>query len=115
MNNKPVIKGDKDYPYTDLGPLPQPLPMPTNMLLGKGIERLVCALKYHGIQTDQSSEGGKGHSYPFPIVRFEGSKSEGYRALHVALTYGYNVKQPNRTWYIEKGEIIGPAWEIVLR
>ena len=98
-----------------LGPLPRPLAMPTNVPLDKGIEGLVRALRYHGVQTDQSCEGGKGQACPFPIIRFEGSKSEGYRALHIALTYGSNEKQLNRTWFVENGEIIGPVWEIVLR
>jgi hypothetical protein len=81
-------RNSKNYPYVDLGPLPQPLPMPTNMPLDKAIERLVHVLRYNGVQTDQSCEGGKGHTSPFPTVRFQGSKSEGYRALHIALTYG---------------------------
>jgi hypothetical protein len=34
--------------YVDLSPLPQPLSMPTNMPLDKGIERLVRILRYNG-------------------------------------------------------------------
>jgi len=100
--------------YSDLGPLPQPLPMLTNMPLDKGIERLVRILRYNGVKTDHSCEGGKGLICPFPVIRFEGSKSEGYRALNIGLTYEYNVRKLNRTWYIENGEIVGPLWEIIL-
>lgn len=101
--------------YSDLGVLPKPLPPPSSGLaLDKGIERLVRALRYNGVQTDQSCEGGEGHCFPFPIVRFSGSQSEGYRAVSVALTYGYHVRQLNRVWYIDDGELTGPMWEIVL-
>lgn len=104
-----------DFPYKDLGPLPSPLPMPTNMPLDKGIERLVRVLRYNGVQTDQSCEGGKGHASPFPMVRFNGSRAEGYRALGIALDYGFSVFSLSRVWYVEKGEITGPQWVLRLR
>ena len=104
-----------DYPYTDLGSLPKPLPIPTNMPLDKGIERLVRVLRYNGVQTDQSCEGGKGHASPFPMVRFDGTRAEGYRALGIAMDYGFNVFSLSRVWYIEKGEITGPLWVLQLR
>jgi hypothetical protein len=113
---KRTRKTRTDYPYVDLGPLPQPLPMPTNLPLDEGIERLVRVLRYNGVQTDQSCEGGKGHASPFPMVRFVGTLPEGYRALGIALDYGFSVKQLERVWYIEpSGEITGPLWQIILR
>jgi hypothetical protein len=67
-----------------------------------------------GVQTDQSCEGGKGLTCPFPMVRFAGSKSEGYRAVHIAMIYGYRVWELQRAWYIDDGEITGPLWKLLL-
>ncbi len=44
--------------------------------LDVGIERAVLELRENGINTFESCEGGKGHSYPEPAVRFNGSYSE---------------------------------------
>jgi hypothetical protein len=50
------------------------------------------------------------------MVRFNGSKFEGYRALGIALSYGFSVRHLERVGYIDaEGEITGPQWEIILR
>jgi hypothetical protein len=43
----------------------------------KTIERLQDS----GIETFESCEGGKGHAYPEPAVRFNGGPEAGWRAL----------------------------------
>ena len=109
---------NNDYPYDDLVPLPQPLPMPRVaddiMPIDKGIERLVRILRYNGVETDQSCEGGDDHYSRLPVVRFNGSQGEGYRALAIALNCGYKVIELHRVWYIDEGEIQAPQWELIL-
>ena len=101
-------KHNAEYPYDDLGPLHQPLPMPTGgMPIDKGIERFVRVLRYHGVHTDQSCEGGQGHPSHHPVVRFNGSMGEGLRALGIALDYGFPVLKLRRVYYIDqRGEIV---------
>jgi len=81
--------------------------------LDKGIEQAVIILNDFGIETYESCEGGPGHCYPEPTVRFHGEHSEGFKALAVALQHALPVKQLNRTWRIIDGEPTGPTWEMV--
>ena len=81
--------------------------------LDKGIENAVLILRQAGIETYESCEGGSGHCYPEPTIRFHGEQSDGFRALAVALQHALPVKQLNRTWQIINGEPTGPTWEMV--
>lgn len=81
--------------------------------LDKGIEREVMTLKDAGVETFESCEGGKGHAYLEPTVRFHGERAEGFRALAVALQYGLKVRSLRRIWPVNDGEPTGPWWEIV--
>jgi hypothetical protein len=66
-----------------------------------------------GIDTYESCEGGPGHSYPGPAVRFHGTRSEGFAALHVAVQHGLPVRTLSRFWDLDKtGEPSGPHWEM---
>jgi hypothetical protein len=56
-----------------------------------GIRDIVIGLIANGIETFESREGGPGHSFPKPTVRFEGGPSEGLRAMAVALENGMPV------------------------
>jgi hypothetical protein len=47
------------------------------MTLDKGIERIVNILRNADIETFESCEGGIGHAYNVPTVRFHGDRSEG--------------------------------------
>jgi hypothetical protein len=80
--------------------------------LDKGIESIVLTLVANGIETFESCEGGSGHSFPEPTVRFEGDSSEGLRALSVALSHGLPVYRLRRVWGIIDGAIHGPWWEM---
>ncbi len=66
------------------------------------------------VETFESCEGGEGHAYPEPTVRFHGERAEGLRALSVALQYGLKVLSLRRVWPINDGEPTGPWWELVL-
>lgn len=82
--------------------------------LDPGIRMAVEILMDAGIETFESCEGGKGHSYPEPTVRFHGERPEGFRALSVAMYHGgLKVKALRRVWPIQDGEPVGPWWELV--
>jgi hypothetical protein len=78
--------------------------------LDEGIRDIVQTLLANGVETFESCEGGRGHSFTEPTVRFEGSSSEGLRALSVALENGLQVSELRRSWGIVDGMIHGPWW-----
>lgn len=83
--------------------------------LDPGIARAVLALADGGVETFESCQGGAGHAFPEPTVRFHGDSAEGYRALAVALRAGLPVLGLRRTWPIVDGEPTGPWWELTFR
>jgi len=80
--------------------------------LDKGIEKAVHVLVEAGIETFESCQGGRGHAYCEPTVRFHGGKSEGFRALAAALQRGLKVAGLRRVWPVLDGEPTGPWWEL---
>lgn len=91
----------------------RPLPCPEG--LDPGVAEYVRVLRAHGIETFESCQGGHGHAYAEPTVRFYGHRDEGFRALATALQRGLPVTDLRRTWPIYDGEPTGPYWEIVFR
>jgi hypothetical protein len=80
--------------------------------LDEGIKAAVMALREYGIETIESCQGGDGHAFPEPTVRFFGGKAEGYRALSIALQCGLRVAELRRVWPILDMEPTGPYWEL---
>ncbi len=80
--------------------------------LDKGIREIVITLVANGVETFESCEGGRGHSFPEPTVRFEGASAEGLRAISVALENGLPVRRLRRAWGFENNMIHGPWWEM---
>lgn len=80
--------------------------------LDEGIRDIVMILLANGVETFESCEGGSGHSFPWPTVRFEGASSEGLRALSVAIANGLPVDSLRRAWGVIDGSIHGPWWEM---
>jgi hypothetical protein len=80
--------------------------------LDAGIEDAVNKLNRAGIETYESCEGGPGHAYPEPTIRFHGERAEGFRALSVALQNNLPVRGLKRVWGILDGEPVGPTWEL---
>ena len=80
--------------------------------LDEGIKAVVIVLRDHGIETIESCQGGDGHTFHEPTVRFSGGKGEGYRALSVALQCGLKVAELRRVWPILDMEPTGPWWEM---
>lgn len=81
--------------------------------LDKGIAFFVQVLHGAGIETYESCEGGEGHCFPEPTIRFHGERSEGLRALAVAQQRDLPVASIRRTWAIIDGEPTGPTWEMI--
>lgn len=80
--------------------------------LDEGIREFVEIMIAHGVETCESCQGGEGHSYAEPTIRFEGALSEGLRAASVALAYRLPVSRLRRTWSIADGMLHGPWWEM---
>jgi len=80
--------------------------------LDRGIVSAVEALRRAGIDTFESCEGGKGHSYAEPTVRFHGGQEEGLRALSAAIKAGLPVIDLRKVWPVIDNEPTGPWWEL---
>ncbi len=93
--------------------LPAPLPQPTG--LDPGIAEYVRVLRAHGVDTFESCQGGDGHARREPIVKLNGDRSEGFRALDVAIKYRLPILDLRRVWQIVDGEPCGPYWELAFR
>jgi hypothetical protein len=84
--------------------------------LDPGIRAYVERLQESGIETFESCEGGPGHAYPEPTVRFYGTPEAGWRAVGICLAYGLPIQFLRRIWYVlDRNEPSGPYWEIVFR
>ena len=86
--------------------------MAESMLFDEGIRHCVEELRNGGVETFESCEGGEGHAYPQPTVRFHGYRAEGLRALAIALEGRLPVAELRRVWPIIDGEPTGPYWEL---
>lgn len=80
--------------------------------LDEGICRVVQILATNGVETFESCQGGEGHAFYEPTVRFHGGHAEGFRALAIALQHGLRVSSLRRYYSIEDGEPVGPQWEM---
>jgi hypothetical protein len=83
--------------------------------LDPGIRKAVLILRRGGIETFESCEGGEGHAYNEPTIRFHGDINEGYKAVSIAMENGLPVAEVRRTWPLIDGELTGPYWEMTLR
>ena len=80
--------------------------------LDQGIKRYVEVLFAAGVETYESCQGGEGHCYPEPTIRFHGERSEGFKALAIAREHDFPVRSIRRAWPIIDGEPTGPCWEM---
>ena len=84
--------------------------------LDPGIVRGVQILRAGGIETFESCEGGPGHSYPEPTIKFGGSVAAGWHAIGICFDNGLPVLSLRRVWDILDGHVpTGPFWEITFR
>jgi len=82
--------------------------------LDPGIRPYVVILDAGGIETFESCQGGEGHAFAEPTIRFHGGRGEGFRALAIALQNGpCPVASVRRYWDVNSdGEPEGPHWEM---
>jgi len=81
-----------------------------------GIRDAVECLQRSGVETFESCEGGTGHAYTEPTVRFRGTPEAGWRAVAVCFANGLPIVCLRRVWYVlDANEPTGPDWEIVFR
>ena len=80
--------------------------------LDRWISYAVKVLRDGGVETYEACEGGRGHSYREPAVRFHGVRGDGLKALALALAFGLPVRELRRFWSIDNGEPTGPYWEL---
>lgn len=83
--------------------------------LDAGIKNIVVTLVANGVETFESCEGGSGHAFPEPTVKFEGVDSEGLRAVAIALENDLPVRRLRRVWSIQDRVLHGPWWEMTFR
>lgn len=83
--------------------------------LDDGIREAVRVLATAGVDTFESCQGGEGHAYLEPTIRFTGEREAGWRALAVAQTFKLEVLELRRVWPINDGEPTGPWWELTFR
>ncbi len=80
--------------------------------LDPGIALAVSILRAAGVETFESCEGGPGHAFACPTVRFHGQPAAGFLAYSVALDHAWPVDAVRRVWTVVDGELSGPFWEI---
>lgn len=85
------------------------------MPLDSGIRRYVLILRAQGIATFESCEGGKGHAFAEPTIRFYGNTWEGPRAFSAAMNFGLPVMSLRRSYDVIDGNLEGPWWEMTFR
>lgn len=80
-----------------------------------GIRRYVLILRSEGVETFESCQGGEGHAFPDPTIKFHGNAFEGYRAYAIAKSYGLPVLHLRRVYGESDGWLEGPWWELTFR
>jgi hypothetical protein len=81
--------------------------------LDPGIRRYVLALRAAGVETFESCQGGDGHAFPEPTVRFHGGPAEGYKAFAAARELALPVLHLRLSYAVHDGILTGPWWEMV--
>jgi hypothetical protein len=80
--------------------------------LDRDISYAVKVLRDGGVETFESCEGGPGHAFLQPTIRFHGNQSAGLLAVSVAMAHGLPVDSLRRFWRLMDGELEGPYWEL---
>jgi hypothetical protein len=83
--------------------------------LDPGIREAVTILRRNGVETFESCEGGKGHAFPGPTIRFHGDAWAGYHAFSVAMQHGLAVTELRTVYDVINGQLVGPGWEMTFR
>ena len=81
--------------------------------LDPGIAKTVIALRAAGVETFESCEGGEGHTFDVPTIRFRGTARCGFLVLGLAMKNCWPVVALQRSWKVIENEVTGPHWELV--
>lgn len=81
--------------------------------LDPGIKPYVIALRSAGIETFESCQGGEGHAFSEPTIRFYGGTSEGFKAFAAAKERGLPAFKVRLSYTVVDGMLTGPWWEMV--
>lgn len=96
-----------------LGKVEQDFEAGLDMALDPGIRAYVLALREGGVETFESCEGGKGHPFTEPTVRFFGPVSAGFRAYAVACERDLPVSALRLAYPVDEHKMLtGPWWEM---
>lgn len=87
---------------------------PHDNVLDIGIQSPVIILNTHGVDTFESCQGGPGHAFVEPTIRFHGGLGEGMRAFGILSQHGYKCGKVAMYWNVIDGVLHGPYWEIEL-
>jgi len=94
------------------------LPINDWSFIDKGIRPVVELLNKYGFKTFESCEGGEGHCFNEPTVRFYGSEFDLIRAYELCALHKINVYEARRTYRktdiykdVNNGESIGENWD----
>jgi hypothetical protein len=83
--------------------------------LDPGIYEAVRILRSEGVETFESCEGGEGHAFPKPTIRFHGDTWAGYHAFAIAMRNGLPVSELRIVYDAIEGQLVGPGWEMTFR
>lgn len=81
--------------------------------LDPGIAAAVHALNDAGIETFTSCEGGEGHAFPEPTVRFYGDADNARKAARIVFSADTKPHELRRVWALAFGYPHAPLWELV--
>jgi len=87
----------------------------TDLAIDAGIAPAVAILHANAVETFESCQGGEGHAFPEPTIRFHGDAWEGLRAFSVAMQHGLPVLAVRRSYAVVDGQLVGPEWEMTFR
>ena len=78
---------------------------PHDHILDPKIAPYVRELQAHGIETTESCQGGEGHCFPEPTIKFDGQRDQGWKALHIAQERGWPVSALRRVWQLKDTKV----------
>jgi hypothetical protein len=86
-----------------------------HLKLDLGIRKAVGVLRAGGVETFESCEGGEGHAFTVPTIRFHGDSWAGYRAFAIAMEHALAVSSLRRVYDVIDCQLHGPWWEMTFR
>lgn len=87
---------------------------PSDDTLDSQIKWQVQLLQDNDIETFESCQGGTGHVFHYPTIRFHGGAGEGPRAFGILTSHGFQCAAVGRYWDVLGDVMHGPYWEIIL-